>query len=496
MLPDATEPLWGLYRFSILSDKISYITIIQLRYMKFKVTNFGPIKKADFELAPLTVIIGKNNIGKSFLAQLIYVLITTFCGNRRLSLKRRNFVSAFGYISFSVAVPKEMIDESRKYFKNDSLSNLDILKNIVPKLAALEYPRKARAIKELLEQTYGMNVKDLVNLHSRKSQMELEINNFSITRIIITKKGDVSVVNKFSQKQYRQLESSLRTRIDFTRTRKRLTKDTIRVTLQIILRTIYETDSIEPIYIPAGRAGLMESYDTVVSALISVSPVAPLRGITVPPLPGIAAQFYMIIRSLSLREGPLSEISDDFQTIFNGDILMRRSSNIPSEYKLVYKFRSGEKESTTDLIHAGSMVKELAPIYLIIKKISDKDTFLIIEEPESHLHPGAQIKLINTFCKVINSGLNMLVTTHSDLIIRRISHLIGLGELNKSNNGSYFKNDQVKIYFLKEGNKGSIIELISIPPEGSLDNIPTFDEVIKQLYEDESKIQQMHQNEG
>jgi predicted ATPase len=36
--------------------------------MKLEVKNFGPVKSAELEIKPLTILIGKNNLGKSFLA--------------------------------------------------------------------------------------------------------------------------------------------------------------------------------------------------------------------------------------------------------------------------------------------------------------------------------------------------------------------------------------------------------------------------------------------
>ena len=49
--------------------------------LKLKVTNFGPIAKAEIDLRPLTVFVGPSNTGKSYLAILIYALHRFFNGD-------------------------------------------------------------------------------------------------------------------------------------------------------------------------------------------------------------------------------------------------------------------------------------------------------------------------------------------------------------------------------------------------------------------------------
>ena len=42
--------------------------------LRFQISNFGPVKKAQFDLKPLTIFIGSNNTGKSYTAQLVYAV--------------------------------------------------------------------------------------------------------------------------------------------------------------------------------------------------------------------------------------------------------------------------------------------------------------------------------------------------------------------------------------------------------------------------------------
>ena len=49
--------------------------------MNMKIRNFGPIKKADIDIAPLTIFVGPNSSGKSYSALLIHTLLNPFNKN-------------------------------------------------------------------------------------------------------------------------------------------------------------------------------------------------------------------------------------------------------------------------------------------------------------------------------------------------------------------------------------------------------------------------------
>ena len=52
--------------------------------------------------------------------------------------------------------------------------------------------------------------------------------------------------------------------------------------------------------------------------------------------------------------------------------------------------------------------------------------FLIIDEPESHLDTANQIQFARLLARLVNSGVKVLITTHSDYIIKEINNLIML----------------------------------------------------------------------
>jgi len=73
--------------------------MVEQRNLKVSVENFGPVKQGEFELRPLTVFIGPNNSGKSYMSLLIYAFSQALSGR-----VRRPFSHSF----FRVGPSKEL----------------------------------------------------------------------------------------------------------------------------------------------------------------------------------------------------------------------------------------------------------------------------------------------------------------------------------------------------------------------------------------------------
>jgi predicted ATPase len=242
-------------------------------------------------------------------------------------------------------------------------------------------------------------------------------------------------------------------------------------------------------YVPAGRGGLIESFDTIVDNIIYVSPLAPVRGLEISPLPGMAAQFFSVLRELGTEKSEFARLtSKQFKELLDGEIRVStiplKKGTKPIRIRMIYRYSSGKKHSAVDLIHAASMVKEIAPIYLLIQQLLQRGQFLIVEEPESHLHPGAQCKFAAILAMLSKEKVNVFLTTHSTIVLRKIAHSTG----SISGEQPILNQDDVAMYWLKEGENGSIAKPIGISQNGTLDEIPTFDEVINELFEEDAKL--------
>ena len=88
-----------------------------------------------------------------------------------------------------------------------------------------------------------------------------------------------------------------------------------------------------------------------------------------------------------------------------------------------------------------------------------KDLILIIDEPESHLDTINQINFARALVRWVNSGVRILVSTHSDYIIKELNNLIMLDSDFENKNEvmerlgykDSIKPRKVKVYVAKNG---------------------------------------------
>lgn len=98
-------------------------------------------------------------------------------------------------------------------------------------------------------------------------------------------------------------------------------------------------------------------------------------------------------------------------------------------------------------------------------------TTIIIEQPELHLHPKLQSKLISAICSLANPNFRFIIETHSETIINKIGDLIYNKKIGN-------KDVNIQIFSKRNGKMETIVESASYDKEGFLENWPIgfFDE--------------------
>lgn len=99
-----------------------------------------------------------------------------------------------------------------------------------------------------------------------------------------------------------------------------------------------------------------------------------------------------------------------------------------SEGQFIYTTSDGVPMPLTA---AASSVKELAPFAMLLKRFPLEKCSILFEEPEAHLHPRRQQKVVDLIAYALKRGCHIQITTHSDYFVKRLNVLINLHSLQK-----------------------------------------------------------------
>ena len=109
--------------------------------------------------------------------------------------------------------------------------------------------------------------------------------------------------------------------------------------------------------------------------------------------------------------------------ILQGNVKITRNGDV--------EFISDKAGKTKHLpIHlASSIVKTMSSLVIYLKHIARKGDLLIIDEPEMNFHPNVQISLMRIFAILSKLDLRIIISTHSDYMIREVNNLIMAGTI-------------------------------------------------------------------
>lgn len=143
---------------------------------------------------------------------------------------------------------------------------------------------------------------------------------------------------------------------------------------------------------------------------------------------------------------------------------------------------------------ASSSARCIVDIYFYLKHIAKKDDVLIIDEPESHLTLRNQRLMAKLIAAIVNLDIRVFITTHSDFLIKELNNLVLLNNnfaekdewLNKNkkfyNSLDKLDNNLISVYQATNGTLTSM----KITNKGI--EIPFFDEEINSLFHTSSDL--------
>ena len=75
-----------------------------------------------------------------------------------------------------------------------------------------------------------------------------------------------------------------------------------------------------------------------------------------------------------------------------------------------------------------SAVKSLFGLWFYLEHQAAAGSVLMIDEPELNIHPANQRQLARLLARLVNAGLFVVISTHSDYIVREFNSLIMLNQ--------------------------------------------------------------------
>ena len=420
--------------------------------------NFGPIEKAEIDLRPLTIFVGASNTGKTYFSVLIYSLHNALEGFSRIPLIGRQidhlvrggvkkFLGSSEEERATVSGILHRIDE--KWSQEDRPFKLSDLPEQAQQEAKETLLGSGGAIKNLVHEL--RHCFDLQSVSALVSSWE----GIDKTKISVTVSEEMrdqwrfdATLSDSGSEVAGEIEdivlvpprgpnSELGRRVEDV---EGLFKAGRFFEVIDVLVNLVGLDDKHAYYLPAARSGIMQSHRIIASSIMARATRAGLERVSeLPTFSGVLADFMQQLidhqgpedgfRRESQRSEGIQKIADELEGgTLGGTVLVQRES-AAGYPEFLYLPRDGTQG--IGLGRVSSMVTELAPLVLLLRDGLDAGDTLIIEEPEAHLHPAAQTKVAYTLARLVNAGVRVVATTHSDWLLKEFANLIREGEFNE-----------------------------------------------------------------
>ncbi len=486
--------------------------------LELEVADFGPIVRAKVDLRPLTVFIGPSNTGKSYLAILIYALHQVFGGYT---------YTRFGRIRFRGIISPALF---RRYKRDLSEENIEALLKLANSLAddpglrdrdnitlppqvtdllRLSFDNLADEVFREIRRCFGIGESHAL-IHREKTRTSRIIMRQKIPDQADIAEHVISLARKSEFKTMVPAEiripvGSMLHRVRDLRERNLFSEDKLPFYRDEMVFEFLQSlgDMARPslfgplhlpaYYLPADRTGIMHAHSVVVSALIANASTAGLHtAVPTPILSGVLADFLKELIAIA-QEGPASrktkrgfgkKIED---AILGGSVRIEQS---PSTNYPRFVYQPHRWKNNLALANASSMVSELAPVVLYLRHIIEPGNVLIVEEPESHLHPAMQVEFTRQLAALADAGFRVIVTTHSEWLLDELANIVRRSKLPKAARGDKIalRPDQVGAWLFepKKRPKGSVVKELRLDDTGMYPS--GYDEVAKGLHNDWADI--------
>jgi energy-coupling factor transporter ATP-binding protein EcfA2 len=382
-------------------------------HFTLSVENFGKIKQASCSITDMTFFIGDNNSGKSYLMTLLYGIMSRSFFNFLL----QNIETKGAYFIPKVESLISQDNATGRIFL--TVDDIQVIEDIINKVLD---EKKDLFINQLFNRNIPIGkisltfAKDLRIAFASKNGLSNNDIVFSIENYQFGYKSAFYNTDDGYGMKISAGVSSKGTNPDYHI----WTAFLICHAVNILLGT---DGSFTPVYLPASRTGFMLTYKTIIGDSIeskfSINQKDNNRDMLTMPV----VEFLKTISSLTDKDDNISTLHKPAISFIEKNILNGRIIAIKMPVSDYLYLPDGVQDALPLYVSSG-VVTEITPLLLILKHTSAN--CLIVEEPEISLHPSLQHKMARALVKIFNSGISVIVSTHSDIILQHIDNMIGL----------------------------------------------------------------------
>ncbi|MEM5777947.1 MAG: AAA family ATPase [Candidatus Aenigmatarchaeota archaeon] len=429
--------------------------------MNIKINNLGPIKKAKIEIGDITLLLGPPNVGKSYTLKAIYSKLI-FMNSVFYEVISKVIISHLDQLlsevfkNFTSNIQTVVNNEEQEFSFAAPLKFAEIIKDlnrIIKKVISTSIPLQQNT--KISINAYKINFDEILNtlLYSTfEEPLKVELKDSKIFPFLpfILKKFFIEVsfeplkdaINcKFSlkmalEKTNKEKNNVYRKKIsEFQKTSmgydffifspvrvkiKNLISSRIRYNFSEIMKNRYSLSEDSLVFVPFGKTPIAivnlsqhELFDEIV--LLDSSLITNLRSIPF-EYKSYWLSFNKGFKNFKNAENTL--LLEIFSPVIQGEII----------YDKVYNSIRYKKWGIVDVPFQMSSALATEIIGLMIPIMSLKEnSIILIEEPESQLHPSAQLLMAITLfaiCQKFNHKI--IMSTHSDIMAIMFAYLDSL----------------------------------------------------------------------
>ena len=405
--------------------------------MKITVKNLGAVNEAEIDLKPLTVFVGHNSTGKTWTAYALASVFSSYGFNKYLE----------SYIDGKTEQIYPVLDEAIEKFIQEGSAEIDVVQFAKENIQS--YINDVACLAPTWMRSYlstrRVNFEDLVihiDLHGCEKQLAEKIKTAS-SRVVLSILSDK--LNFYKEEDSNKI-------IFFIESNKK-TKNQIpdqiikRFICQGVFTILHRVFFLDTFLFPTERTAfitlpIQKTRDSF-TAIERNHPIVSFENMIFN-----ASSISLDNRIEDIENTPPIEHYMALATFLEDEIL--RGKGDFEESGLYKELLFSDKDVKLEMNVTSSMIKELMPLVLYLRYLAKPHELIVIDEPEMHLHPAAQIEIIEFLAMLVNAGLNVLITTHSPYIVDHLSNLLAAKKHDNQ--------EEIKQYFYLKDDRAFIAQ--------------------------------------